>query len=193
MALFDRGATPAPIPESSPARPDRVAELTAFVTKALRSSFAAGRALAELRDLLGDRFDSHCKDRWSMTPRHARRLIAAADVFDTLKGTSQEPKSEAQTRPLVPLRNELRVAAWKLAVEHGDTTEAGVRAAVSELKPKRAKKPKTVIRPKPVSIKLDGVVVEIRATRKGVTIDAAMVLADALQAITEGRRQRVAA
>lgn len=93
-----------------------------------------------LRDIRNERlyrethgtFEAYCEQRWGISPRHANRQIAAAEVADAM-GPIGPNLSESQARELAPLRDDpdrLR-EVWEQANEAtgGNVTAAAIRAA----------------------------------------------------------------
>ena len=66
-----------------------------------------------------DSFEAYCRERWNMTPRRARQIVAGAEVVDNLRnhGSSVLPSNERQVRALAGLPVEQQMATWNKAVE----------------------------------------------------------------------------
>jgi len=89
----------------------RLAELETVIERGLATFVEVGEALLEIRDsrlyrIEHETFEAYCRAHFpTMTYRHARRLMDAADVvalLDVPDGTF--PRTEAVARELVPLR-----------------------------------------------------------------------------------------
>jgi hypothetical protein len=109
--------------------------------------FDVGWALLRIRDTSKYRvagynsFEQYCRRRWGWSRRQSRRLIAAVETAALIPPVAGVPlpHTEAQLRPLTPLRHrpDLVRAAWARAVEvaSGDEpTAAEVGAAVHHLR-----------------------------------------------------------
>jgi len=127
------------------------AELAAHeqvIAAGLQTFVQVGAALAAVRDGKLFRashatFSDYCGDRWGITDRHGRRLMAAADVAELTGPTG--PASERVARELVPLVNtpKLLIEVWRNAQydprrEHRPVTADDVIAA-RELAERRVK------------------------------------------------------
>lgn len=96
-----------------------------------------GEALRDIRDERLYRethgtFEAYCQARWNITPQHANRQIAAAEVAEVLEPLGSTI-SERQARELAPLRDDpdrMR-EVWQQANEatDGKPTAAAIRAA----------------------------------------------------------------
>lgn len=124
------------IGQLTPLERDRLAELEHVIADSLQT---IGVALTEIREqrLYRDThgtFEDYCIDRWTMTDRHARRLMQAAEVLE-LTGP-MGPTNERQARELAPLLDEpgLLNEAWEEAVHvtDGKPTAAVVAEAVKK-------------------------------------------------------------
>ncbi len=131
-----------------------LAELEETIRQYERSSIEAGRALLEIRDrrLFASNYESfehYVSATCRFDMRRAKQLIDGVDVVDTLheRRVTQLPVNEAQARPLVPLDDEERVAAWqKVLEEHSPTAskktvEAVVAATLGESTASRVRNP----------------------------------------------------
>lgn len=92
-------------------------------------------------------FEDYCKQRWEIDRTYAHRLMTAAEVVEMLPtGNTIEPRSEAQVRPLAPLRDQPdeAAAAWAEAVEEADgeqPTAKQVERAVAKRVPAKKEHP----------------------------------------------------
>jgi hypothetical protein len=113
------------------------------IDEGLATFFDVGWALLRIRDLSKyraagyDSFEQYCRRRWGWSRKHGRRLMAAAETAAVMPRQAglPLPQTEAQLRPLTPLRHrpDLVDAAWAQAVEVADgdqPTAAQVAAAV---------------------------------------------------------------
>lgn len=85
-------------------------------------------------------FQEYCEARWHMSPRHAHRMIEAAEVAGNVTNWSQTaPSNESQIRPLARLEPARQREAWQSAVEHsnGKPTAKDVEAAAHRIDPDR--------------------------------------------------------
>src|SRR5262249_22606925 len=67
------------------------------------------------RDAGYTRFEDYCRERWSLSGRHAERLMSASAIVERLKSRPSGrllPPTEAHARPLSGLCEEEQVAAW---------------------------------------------------------------------------------
>jgi hypothetical protein len=101
-----------------------LADCEAIIAKGWDTFVEVGRALTRIRDskLYRERhatFEAYCRVRWHYAKSQAYRLIGAAQVVACLSpiGDIPKPSHEAQVRPLIGLKPEQAVAAWKKAVE----------------------------------------------------------------------------
>ena len=81
-------------------------------------------------------FQEYCRKRWDLSPRHANRLIAAAQVVKNLKAMETLPIAERQARPLASLPPDRQRAAWGTAVQAargGVVTSRMVAEAVKQV------------------------------------------------------------
>jgi len=109
--------------EVKTAESTRIEELERTIQENLKSFYAIGKALAEIRDSrlykteLGyDTFEDYCRDRWDMGKDFANKQIASTKVIDNLQNEYhgiQIPASERQARPLARLSPSQQVEAWK--------------------------------------------------------------------------------
>lgn len=108
-----------------------------------RAGADLGRALWEIRDdrlyrEVYPRFEAYCRDRWSLSARHANRLIHYAQVNAAL-GPIGPAETESQARELAPLLDEpgLMRRAWATVVRRtgGRPTARAIREAVHETTP----------------------------------------------------------
>jgi hypothetical protein len=76
-------------------------------------------------------FELYCRDRLEISRPYAYNLIGSAEVLEDLSSIEDipsKPVNEAQTRYLIGLPKEKRIAAWKKAVE-----KAGGRPVTAKL------------------------------------------------------------
>jgi ribosomal protein L17 len=76
-------------------------------------------------------FEVYCRDRLGISRPYAYNLIGSAEVFEDLSSIEDipsKPANEAQTRYLIGLAKEHRIAAWKKALE-----KAGVEPVTAKL------------------------------------------------------------
>ena len=134
----------------------RLVELERKIKSGLNTFVEVGEALLEIRDsrlyrIEHGTFEQYCREKWQMTDRHARNLIAAASVTASIsKSGTIVPKTETQARPLTKLPAEKQPEAWEKAVEAAggkQPTAKQVEAAVEVIAP--AKKPKAEPEPQP--------------------------------------------
>lgn len=92
---------------------DALARLEAIIHRGLGTFIGAGTALIEIRDRHLYRsshaaFRDYCYERWGISDRHGRRLIAAAEVAEQLQsgpnGPLPAPENEAQAANNAALR-----------------------------------------------------------------------------------------
>lgn len=109
-----------------------------------------GNALLSVRDSklyreTHDDFEHYCRDKWSMSKRHANRMVGAAEAVANLGPVGPRPTAERQVRPLTELQPEQQREAWTAAVEASDgkPTAKHVEAAVEEIKARDAEPIKT--------------------------------------------------
>ncbi|HVF12155.1 MAG TPA: methyltransferase domain-containing protein [Actinomycetota bacterium] len=114
------------------------------IEQGLATFIDVGWALMQIRD--GKRykaagystFEDYCARRWDISRERGRQLIRAAELVDLLPTNVgiPVPKSEAQVRPLAPLKGDPEAAreAWADAVEEagGQPTAKQVEEAVSK-------------------------------------------------------------
>lgn len=150
-------------------RPDRLAKLAATIDRGLKHYMQAGEALREIRDtqlyrLEATTFEEFCLKRWRMTPQHANRLIAAADVARDLEPIGSIPQTESQARPLAQLPREQRAEAYREAAAQagGEPTAAHIAAAVHKRVGTKSKR-KTKL--KPIRIRLPGCTLTIEPNK----------------------------
>ena len=103
-------------------------------------------------------FEMYCRDRLEISRPYAYNLIGSAEVYEDLSSIEDipsKPANEAQTRYLIGLPKEKRIAAWKKAVETAGghpVTAKLVREAVVKYKQnkevkfglKKSAKPSTI-------------------------------------------------
>jgi hypothetical protein len=88
-------------------------------------------------------FEHYCRDRLEISRPYAYNLIGSAEVLEDLSSIEDihsKPVNEAQTRCLIALPKEKRIAAWKKAVEKAGAdpvTAKLVRQVVVNYKQKR--------------------------------------------------------
>jgi hypothetical protein len=89
-------------------------------------------------------FELYCRDRLEISRPYAYNLIGSAEVLQDLSSIEDipsKPVNEAQTRYLIGLPKEKRIAAWKKAVEKAgghSVTAKLVREAAVKYKQKKA-------------------------------------------------------
>lgn len=99
-----------------------LAECEAVIARGMDTFVEVGNALMNIREERLYRaefgtFQEYCEARWSMSDRHARRMIDAAEVADNIGSGPMGPVSERQARPLAILPPEQQCEAWQSAVE----------------------------------------------------------------------------
>jgi hypothetical protein len=88
-------------------------------------------------------FEHYCRDRLEISRPYAYNLIGSAEVLEDLSSIEDipsKPVNEAQTRCLIALPKEKRIAAWKKAVEKAGAdpvTAKLVREVVVKYKQKK--------------------------------------------------------
>lgn len=119
----------------------------------LKTFFAVGQALAEIRDSrlyrgTHDTFEAYCRERWNITPQHANRLVMAAEVVGSMEpiGSIPPPANEGQARALAAVPEPERSEVWREAVER--TGGKPTAKAVAEVARERAE-PAPVPTPEP--------------------------------------------
>lgn len=148
------------------------ATLQAFegvIEKGLASFVEVGNALMRIRDSrlyrgTHETFEAYCAERWGMSDIHARRLVNAASVVETIPIGMPKPATESQARPLTKLPPEEQAEAWQEAVETAPKGDDGepvitakhVESVVRERLPKDDKpasqKPKKQPKPSPFDL-----------------------------------------
>lgn len=120
----------------------RLAELETRIAAGIQTFQEIGAALIEVRDsrlyrAMHGTFEDYCREKWAMTDRHARNLIAASSAASNVSQTGTVvPKTESQARPLTKLPAEQQPAAWARAVESAggaQPTAKQVAAVVEEV------------------------------------------------------------
>jgi hypothetical protein len=138
----------------------------------------AGEALKTIRDerlyrQVAETFEGYLRLRWQMSPQHAERLIAAADVATTVSPTGGIPQTERAARPLTSLPKEDQLEAWAEASEAAAPavpTSKHVEAAVA-----RRKNPSAKERAKTVRLKVPGAIVTVEPGKGFAGIEKALV------------------
>ena len=95
----------------------------------IRKNFAAWGLQAE-----HGTFEAYCKSKWSMSNRHANRLIEACEVVDQVGPIGPKPTNENQARALAAAPPEKRAEIWQEAVEtapHGKVTARHIKEVVN--------------------------------------------------------------
>lgn len=171
MSLFSRSKPPLTSIEHA-----ELVECEQRIERGFQAYRDAGKALARIRDgnLYREKFetfDQYCQDRWRMTPQHAGRLIAAAEVARNLEPIGSIPANEAQARELAPLPKTEQVAVWQEVTERtkGKPTAAAITAAVRKRRPGKSKK-----RPKAIRVRVPGAIVVIQPGKGWTTPLAAL-------------------
>ncbi len=109
------------------AESSRLAVLEDTVFRGLSDFVNVGLALGEIRDRRLYRkthttWEDYCRERWHVTDRRVRQLMAAATVTKEIgeSGTTgSAPTTERQARELVPLTPEQRQEVWTEATADG--------------------------------------------------------------------------
>lgn len=129
----------------NPAARVTLADCELRIERGLQSFRDMGSALAEIRDsrlYKGSHgtFEAYCHERWSLTPQHANRLIAAAEVADAMEPIGSTPTTESQARELTKLPEADRAKVWSAALElsGGKPTAKAIRDAAETIKPRPA-------------------------------------------------------
>lgn len=108
------------------------------ITKGIKSFFAVGEALGKIREkrlyrATHERFEDYCRERWKFTASRASRLIAAADVVQSVTN-GQHIVNERQARELLALDPADRQTLLKEATAEGqDATAAKLAEAKRKL------------------------------------------------------------
>ena len=118
----------------------KLGELETVVERGIGTFMEVGTALMEIRAarLYRDDFktwEEYCKGRWTMTGRHANRLIESAEVSAAFAEMGpMGPKTERQARELLPLRDDptAMVEAFAEASSEAAPTAAKIRQAVAK-------------------------------------------------------------
>jgi hypothetical protein len=117
------------------------------IARGLRYYIEVGQALLTIRNeelyKTYGTFEDYCEKRWSMSRRHAYRLIEANEVVEDLRPIGHIPTNEAQAREIAALPREERAPVWQQVIDTApDTgiTASFVRETVetytSSMKPK---------------------------------------------------------
>jgi hypothetical protein len=122
----------------------RLTELETTIENGLETFVEVGHALLEIRDSrlyrdTHDTFEGYCIERWSMSNRHANRLIQSAEVIGNLGPIGPIPDSESVARPLAILEPDQQREAWQQALldsDDGKPTAETVKAAAQKIKAK---------------------------------------------------------
>lgn len=121
----------------------RLTELETAIETGLQTFTEVGNALLEIRDsrLYREKFstfEKYCRTKWSMSKRHANRLIEATSIVGEMGPIGPKPTSESQVRPLAKLPPDQRKEAWEEAGMRsgGQPTAADVEAVVDEIRPR---------------------------------------------------------
>ncbi len=105
----------------------RLDNLEDTIERGLSTFVSVGLALGEIRDRRLYReshatWEDYCRDRWHVTDRRVRQLMAAATVVKEIGETGTNgsaPTTERQARELVPLTPEQRQEVWTEATSGG--------------------------------------------------------------------------
>ena len=115
----------------------------AVIERGLQTFVDVGLALLAIRDRKLYRqefgtFEGYCRERWSITPRHGRRLIGAAEVVTNLGPMGPKlPSNERQARPLLHLDPVQQQGAWQQVVDtapDGKVTAKYVQEVVDRIR-----------------------------------------------------------
>lgn len=117
-----------------------------------------GLALRAIRDRALFRshfetFEAYCLEKWDITPQHAGRLIAAAQVAANLEPLGTIPPTERHARPLTAFEATEQIAIWEEAQELAEDrqpTASQVETAAARRRTKKQKKAKV----KPIRLRL---------------------------------------
>jgi hypothetical protein len=116
------------------------ADLVAVVDRTIASFIECGTALAEIRDrrLYRDEhptFEAFVLDRWTISARRARQLMASAAVVASLPSGTAVPLTERHARELMPLRDRPELMAEAVGIAQartgGKITGDAIAAAVA--------------------------------------------------------------
>lgn len=116
---------------------DRLLRLERTVTSGRNTWLTVGRALAEIKmlklyRLFHPTFEEYCERRLNITRQHGHRLAKANDVVESIPaGLRAVVDTEEKARVLGPLTTPQRQRALVDAVEAGDTSAAGLKAAAA--------------------------------------------------------------
>jgi hypothetical protein len=160
----------------------RLAELENRIERGLVTFVDVGSALLEIRDsklykVKHKTFEAYCKEKWSMSVAHAKRLMNATVIAYNLAPIGAKttkvaftilPHKESQIRPLVRLLPEAQREVWGKAVElAGGQPTAQQVAELSELKTGIEKLDEIIrSKEKPVNKEPDAVDKLVRAFRE---------------------------
>jgi hypothetical protein len=153
----------------APAESVRLSDLETVIRNGLDTFMEVGSALMEIRNSRLYRathgsFQAYCRERWQMTDRRARQLMAAAETIANLEvGGTIVPITESQARPLAALPPEQQQEAWTrarsvAAAEGRPVTAKDTQAAADAVAGRRNarakrihKAPATKMPPRPTS------------------------------------------
>jgi hypothetical protein len=112
------------------------------IERGLQTFVEVGQALATIREKRlyrteHETFEDYCRQRWSMSARHANRSIEAAAVVESMGPMGPTPTNERQVRELAKVPEAERADVWRETVER--TEGKPTAAAVAELAEQRRK------------------------------------------------------
>jgi hypothetical protein len=115
-----------------------------------------------LQRMTGKTFEEYCRDTWSLSDKHAYRLIKAAECMEKLDqelspiGEKRLPVNESQVRELLELDEKQWVKAWQQVLKSTDgkaITAEVVANAVAKILGK-TETPVAVVKPKASGVKV---------------------------------------
>lgn len=177
MGIFDRKPTPGV--KVAHLTTDELADLHRHETtirEHVATYAATGLALRAIRErqLYRQRFENfetYCLEKWDMTPQHANRLIAAAEVAANLEPHGFSVPTEKHARSLASFEpaDQLAIFAEATDAAGGMPTANQVSQAAEKRRPPKKKKNAT---PKPIRIKVPGGIVIVTPGRGFVSAEA---------------------
>lgn len=106
------------------------------IERGLKTFYAVGSALAEIRDgrlyrVSHESFEAYCQERWSLNRNRAYQLMDAAGVVESMQMSTMVdiPQNERQARALIQVDPDLRSAVMHEAIEtapNGQVTAAHI-------------------------------------------------------------------
>jgi hypothetical protein len=112
---------------------NRLDSLEDTISKGMKSFYAVGHALSEIREKRlyrsqYDTFEDYCRDRWQFTASRGRQLMAAVEAIASLPESAPKPANASQASALAEIDEDIREDVWDAARSNAESEGRSVTA-----------------------------------------------------------------